>query len=75
MTISTLWRTNAAVSAAGQAKRGMFALVERRHSSNYMHGKTVVSLSYTPAVVTSVSRDGMAQGYGSPRRRRIVRIG
>jgi hypothetical protein len=61
-TIAGLERANAVYKAAQPtARRGMLAVIERRHWSTYMHGKTVISLSYTPAIVSSVSRDGTAQ--------------
>jgi hypothetical protein len=60
-TIATLRRANAAVSAANAAKRGMFALVETRGSSTYVHGTTKHYLVYTPAVVSKCGRDGMAK--------------
>jgi hypothetical protein len=43
------------------AKRGMFALVERRHSYLSLKDGHQAWSTFTPAIVASVSRDGLAK--------------
>jgi hypothetical protein len=43
------------------AKRGMFALVERRHSYMSLRDRHHAWSTFTPAIVTSVSRKGVAK--------------
>jgi hypothetical protein len=64
-TVTSLERANAAYRAAQAAvtpvaKRGMFALVEREHRYSYLSGAHAGHVSYTPALVTSVTRAGIA---------------
>jgi hypothetical protein len=63
-TVAALERANAAYKAAQAAatpvaKRGMFALVEREHRYSYLCGAYAGHVSYTPCIVSSVSRDGI----------------
>src|SRR5437588_9856290 len=71
--VETLKRANAthkAAPAVAVAKRGMFALVERRHShTSLLHGAYAGYIGYTPAIVTSVDRAGIVKEV------RIVAIG
>jgi hypothetical protein len=66
-TVATLERANAAYKAAQaaatpKAKRGMFALVERRHRySSLLHGAYAGYVGYTPAIVSSIDREGIAK--------------
>src|SRR5437879_369132 len=44
------------------AKRGMFAMVERRHSySSLLHGAYAGYVGFTPCIVTSVDRAGIVK--------------
>ena len=44
------------------AKRGMFALVERRHSySSLLHGAYAGYVGFTPCIVTSIDRAGIVK--------------
>ena len=43
------------------AKRGMFALVEREHRYSYLCGAYAGHVSYIPAIVSSVTRDGIVK--------------
>jgi len=70
--VETLKRAKAvqAAPAAAVAKRGMFALVERRHSyTSLLHGAYAGYIGYTPCIVTSVDRSGIVKEV------RIVAIG
>ena len=54
---------------------GMFALVEREHRYSYLCGAHAGHVSYTPAIVTSVTRAGIARevrlvGRSSPLKQR-----
>lgn len=64
-TINSLKRAGAVCHAANdvpQAKRGNFALVERRHSYNsLLHGAYAGYVGYTPAIVSSVTRAGIVK--------------
>lgn len=63
-TITALDRTNAVHKAATHAvaKRGTFALIERRHSySSLLHGAYAGYIGFTPAIVSSVTRDGIVK--------------
>jgi hypothetical protein len=65
-TVAALERANAAYKAAQaaatpKAKRGMFALVERRCRASWLLGAYAVHVTFTPAIVTSVDRDGLAK--------------
>jgi hypothetical protein len=64
-TIDSLKRASAACHAATDftpAKRGMFALVERRHSyTSLLHGAYAGYIGYTPAIVSSVDRAGIVK--------------
>jgi hypothetical protein len=65
-TVAALERANAAYKAAQAAttpvaKRGMFALVEREHRYSYLCGAYARRVSYTPAIVSSVTRDGIVK--------------
>jgi hypothetical protein len=65
-TVTSLERANAAYRAAQAvatpvARRGMFALVEREHRYSYLCGAHAGHVSYTPAIVTSVTRAGIAR--------------
>jgi hypothetical protein len=74
-TVATLERANATHKAAQAAatpvaRRGMFALVERRHSyTSLLHGAYAGYIGYTPCIVTSVDRSGIVKEV------RIVAIG
>ena len=46
---------------ATEAKRGMFALVERRHSYMSLKDGHHAWHTYTPCIVSSVARDGLAK--------------
>src|SRR6266571_9132461 len=51
-----------ATPAFAPARRGMFALVERRHSyTSLLHGAYARYIGYTPAIVSSVARDGLVK--------------
>src|SRR5712692_6591229 len=58
------------------AKRGMFAMVERRHSySSLLHGAYAGYVGFTPCIVTSIDRAGIVKevklaGQSSPLKRR-----
>jgi hypothetical protein len=64
-TVAALERANAAYKAAQAAatpvaKRGMFAMVERRHCySSLLCGAYAGYVGYTPCLVSSVTRDGI----------------
>jgi hypothetical protein len=66
-TVAALERANAAYKAAQAsatpvAKRGMFALVERRHRySSMLCGAYAGYVGYTPCIVSSVTRDGIVK--------------
>ena len=66
-TVAALERANAAYKAAkavtiAPAKRGMFAMVERRHSySSLLHGAYAGYVGFTPCIVTSVDRAGIVK--------------
>jgi len=66
-TIASLERANATyqgaqAAAAPVAERGMFAMVERRHSySSLLHGAYAGYVGYTPAIVSSVTRAGIVK--------------
>jgi hypothetical protein len=63
-TIETLKRANATMKAEQNvvAKRGMFALVERRHRyMTLLAGGISEHVTYTPGIVLSVDRAGMAK--------------
>ena len=48
--------------ARSVAKRGMFALIERRHSySSLLHGAYAGYVGYTPCIVSSVDRAGIVK--------------
>lgn len=44
-----------------KAARGMFALIERRHSYTTQHGADEEYLGYTPAIVSRVTREGIVK--------------
>lgn len=57
-------RASAAIKAASDravAKRGMFAMIERRHSSMSLANGHKEWRTYTPCLVSSVTRDGIAK--------------
>jgi hypothetical protein len=65
-TVAALERANAAYKAAqaatrAGAQRGMFALVEREHRYSYLCGAYAGHVSYTPCIVSSVTRDGIVK--------------
>src|SRR6516162_5171789 len=66
-TVTALERANAAYKAAQAAatpvaKRGMFAMVERRHRySSLLCGAYAGYVGYTPCLVSSVTRDGIVK--------------
>ena len=65
-TVTSLERAKAAYRAAQAAatpvaRPGMFALVEREHRYSYLCGAYAGHVSYTPAIVSSVTRDGIAR--------------
>jgi hypothetical protein len=61
-TVTALERTNAAYKAAQPvAKRGMFALVERRNSYLSLRDGHHAWTTFTPAVVSSVDRAGIVK--------------
>ena len=66
-TVVALEHANAAYKAAqsaaiAPAKRGMFAMVERRHSySSLLHGAYAGYIGFTPCIVTSVDRAGIVK--------------
>jgi hypothetical protein len=64
--VAALERANAAYKAAQAAttvlaKRGMFALVEREHRYSYLCGAYAGHVSFTPCIVSSVTRDGIVK--------------
>lgn len=62
--VETLKRANATVKAAQSvtAKRGMFALVETRHRyRTLLAGGISEHVTFTPGIVSSVDRAGMAK--------------
>lgn len=62
--IETLKRANATVRAAeiAPAKRGMFCLIEREHRyTSLLHGAYAGYRGWTPAIVSSSSRDGIVK--------------
>lgn len=65
-TAAALERANAAykaaqAAAAPKAKRGMFALIERHCHASWLLGAYAVHVTFTPAIVTSIDRDGLAK--------------
>jgi len=65
-TVAALERANAAHKAAQAAatpvaKRGMFAMVEREHRYSYLCGAYAGHVSYTPCMVSSVTRAGIVK--------------
>ena len=66
-TVAALERANAAYKAAQAAatpvaKRGMFAMVERRNRySSLLSGAYAGYVGYTPCLVSSVTRDGIVK--------------
>jgi hypothetical protein len=58
-------RASAAIKAAAEhpvAKRGMFAMIERRHSyTSLLHGAYAGYVGFTPCLVASVTRDGIVK--------------
>jgi hypothetical protein len=65
-TVTALERASAVYKAAQAAatpvaKRGMFALVEREHRYSYLCGAYAGHISYTPCIVSSVTRDGVVK--------------
>jgi hypothetical protein len=62
-TITSLKRAQAVcdeVNRVPVAKRGMFAMVECRHSySSLLHGAFAGYVGFTPCIVTSVDRAGI----------------
>src|ERR1700674_4364802 len=66
-TVVSLERANAAYRAAQAAatpiaKRGMFAMIERRHSyRSLLCGAYAGYVAYTPCRVSSVTRDGIVK--------------
>src|SRR6266478_7852872 len=64
-TIAGLKRAKAVCGEANRvpaAKRGMFALVERRHSySSLLHGAYAGYVGFTPCIVTSIDRAGIVK--------------
>ncbi len=65
-TVALLERANAAYRAAQAAatpvaRRGMFALIEREHRYSYLCGAYAGHVGYTPAIVSSVTRAGIAR--------------
>jgi hypothetical protein len=66
-TVAALERANAAYKAAQAAttpvaKRGMFAMVERRHRySSLLCGAYAGYVGFTPCVVINVTRDGIVK--------------
>jgi hypothetical protein len=64
-TITSLKRAKAVCDEANRvpvAKRGMFAMVERRHSySSLLHGAYAGYVGFTPCLVSSVDRAGIVK--------------
>jgi hypothetical protein len=66
-TAAALERANAVYKAAqtaaiAPAKRGMFAMVERRHSySSLLNGAYTGYVGFTPCIITSVDRAGIVK--------------
>src|SRR6266851_4843147 len=64
-TIASLKRAKAVCDEANRvpvAKRGTFALVERRHSySSLLHGAYAGYVGFTPCIVTSIDRAGIVK--------------
>jgi hypothetical protein len=61
-TIAGLKRANAVMKAAQpKARRGIFALLQRRHSYVSLRDGYRKYERFVPGIVTSVSRDGIAQ--------------
>src|SRR5882762_8763421 len=64
-TIAGLKRAKAVCDEANRvpaAKRGMFAIVERRHSySSLLHGAYAGYVGFTPCIVSSVDRSGIVK--------------
>src|SRR5882762_40667 len=64
-TIAGLKRAKAVCDEANRvpaAKRGMFAIVERRHSySSLLHGAYAGYVGFTPCIVTSIDRAGIVK--------------
>jgi hypothetical protein len=58
-------RASAAIKATAQhaiAKRGMFAMIERRHSyTSLLHGAYAGYVGFTPCLVANVTRDGIVK--------------
>ena len=79
-TVTALERAKKACRAAQAAatpvaKRGIFAMVEREHRYSYLCGAYAGHVSYTPAIVSSVTREGIVKevrlaGQGWPLKRR-----
>jgi hypothetical protein len=64
--VTSLERANAVYRAAQaaatpMARRGMFTLIEREHRYSYLCGAYAGHVSYTPAIVSNVTRDGIAK--------------
>jgi hypothetical protein len=64
-TVDSLKRANAAHKAAqgvAKATRGMFGMVERRHSySSLLHGAYAGYVGFTPCMVSSVTHEGIVK--------------
>jgi hypothetical protein len=64
-TIVALERANAVhktANAVPVAKRGMFAMIERRHSySSLLHGAYAGYVGFTPCIITSVESAGIVK--------------
>jgi hypothetical protein len=61
-TIDSLKRAQAVVKASQpKAKRGMFALIEQRHTYVSLTDGHHAYTRFVPGIVTSISRDGVAQ--------------
>ena len=63
-TITSLKRAKAVCDEARRvpvAKRGMFALVGHEHRYSYLCGAYAGHISYTPCIVSSVTRDGIVK--------------
>jgi hypothetical protein len=62
---ATARRASASIKAAAPhpvAKRGMFAMVERRHRyTSLLHGAYAGYVGYTPCIVSSVDRAGIVK--------------
>jgi hypothetical protein len=64
-TADSLKRANTTYQAAqdvAKATRGMFAMVERRHSyTSLLHGAYTGYVGFTPCIVSSVTREGIVK--------------